>query len=111
MTGVEHLTGATVDTAPPVFTKCPTNMDLGCNPATIPDCDTSTNNVIATGCTPVITCAKIEATNGCVRTRKLIYTATLTCTLLSGEAPDPVGLSARGFFRIAPGVVVHPVGA
>src|SRR6185295_18189473 len=81
----------TVDTVAPVFTKCPTNIDLGCNPTNaIPDCDTSTNNVIATGCTPVISCAKIDATNGCVRTRTLIYTAQSACTNLNSSCSNVV---------------------
>jgi hypothetical protein len=71
----------TVDTVPPVFTLCPTNMSLGCNPASIPDCDTSTNNVRATdNCgTPTITCAKVDTTNGCSRTRTITYTAKDAC--------------------------------
>ena len=28
-----------VDHTAPIFTKCPANANLGCNPATIPDCD------------------------------------------------------------------------
>jgi len=58
-------------------------MNLGTNPppASIPVCDTSAANVAATDdCgTPTITCARVDATNGCVRTRTLTYTATDSC--------------------------------
>jgi hypothetical protein len=72
----------TVDTVAPVFTLCPTNLNLGSNPTNaIPDCNTSTNNVAATdNCgPPTITCSKVDATNGCVRTRTLTYTAKDAC--------------------------------
>ncbi|MBI3852745.1 MAG: hypothetical protein HY298_21025, partial [Verrucomicrobia bacterium] len=74
----------TEDTAPPVFTKCPTNMNLGCNPTNaIPDCDTSTNNVVATdNCgAPTVTCLKSDAVSGdgCVHTRTITYAATDAC--------------------------------
>src|SRR5207244_1897945 len=48
----------------------------------IPDCDTSSGNVAATdNCSvPVITCARTDATNGCTRTRTIVYTATDACT-------------------------------
>src|SRR5439155_10871188 len=76
-----------VDTTPPTFTLCPTNMDLGTNPppASIPDCDTSPGNVMATddcGVTPTITCVKadtVNPTNACAHTRTLTYTATDGC--------------------------------
>jgi hypothetical protein len=74
----------TSDPNPPVFTKCPTNMDLGCNPTNIPVCDVSTNNVIVTGCSPVLTCFQsADVTNGCTRSRTFIYTATSACTNIS----------------------------
>jgi streptogramin lyase len=64
----------------PVFTVCPTNMDLGSNPATIPDCDTSPGNVQATdACGVLITCASADTTNGCAFTRTITYTATDVC--------------------------------
>jgi hypothetical protein len=88
-----------IDTTAPVFTKCPTNINLGCNPSVIPDCDLSPSNVTATdNCgTPTITCSKVDATNGCVRTRTLIYTATdcrtniQTCTQVITWKEDVVG--------------------
>ncbi len=77
----------TVDTNPPVFTKCPASIDLGCNPApnTIPDCDTNSSNVAAVNndtCganPPTITCSKLDIINSCGTTRKLTYTATDEC--------------------------------
>jgi hypothetical protein len=69
---------------PPTFTLCPSDIDLGTNPQSIPDCDTSPNNVAATddcGFTPTITCNRADATNGCVVTRTLVYTATGGCGL------------------------------
>src|SRR5439155_292651 len=66
----------TVDTDAPVFTKCPpTSVSLGCNPATVPNCDLSPSNVAATDTcsTPVITCSKLDQTNGCIATRRLTY--------------------------------------
>jgi len=66
------------DTIPPVFTKTPTNMVLGCNPPSIPDCDLS--QVTATDATPVtITCASSNSVNGCDHTRVITYTAVDTC--------------------------------
>jgi len=74
----------TVDTDPPVFTRCPTNINLGCNPASIPGGDTSTNNVNATGCGPLLmTVATNDVVNGCTNTRTLTYTAQTACTNLS----------------------------
>src|SRR5262249_20057892 len=70
------------DTTAPTFTKCPGNTNLGCNPITIPDCDTNSSNVTATddcGEPPIITCSRLDFTNGCVRTRRLVYTATDLC--------------------------------
>src|SRR5204863_6385573 len=69
------------DMAAPVFTKCPTNMDLGCNPATIPACDTTTNNVIATDNCGVtnISCASVDTIAGCLHTRTNTYTARDGC--------------------------------
>src|SRR5439155_10464796 len=67
-----------IDAEPPTFTKCPANRTLGCNPTSIPECDLSANNVAATdNCgTPVITCSKLDQTNGCIATRRLSYKAT-----------------------------------
>ncbi|MBI3853337.1 MAG: hypothetical protein HY298_24075, partial [Verrucomicrobia bacterium] len=58
--------------------------NLGCNPASIPVCNLDPTNVFAiddcpTNDIPVITCASVDATNGCVRTRTLTYTATGGC--------------------------------
>jgi hypothetical protein len=77
----------TVDTTAPVFTICPTNMDLGTNPpaASIPDCNLNSTNVAATddcGVTPTITCTKVDSlnpTNNCLHIRTLTYTATGGC--------------------------------
>jgi hypothetical protein len=67
-----------IDTEAPTFTKCPANLTLGCNPTGIPDCDLSPNNVAASdNCgTPVMTCSKLDQTNGCIATRRLSYKAT-----------------------------------
>jgi uncharacterized repeat protein (TIGR01451 family) len=69
-----------IDTEPPTFTKCPANLALGCNPTSIPDCDLSPTNVAATdNCSgTVITCSKLDQTNGCTATRRLSYKATDT---------------------------------
>jgi len=77
---VQHIFWTT-DTTPPTFILCPTDMDLGLNPASVPDCDLSSSNVEAEdGCSsPVIHCMHVDATNGCQRTRTIIYTATDAC--------------------------------
>lgn len=69
------------------FSKCPADVDLGCNPTNIPDCDLT--QVAAESCCgyPVnITCEKSESTVGCKTFRILKYTAadayghTTTCS-------------------------------
>jgi len=69
----------TVDHTAPTFTKCADDQDLGCNPASVPDCDT--NAVIATDdcTTSTITCSSADTTNGCSRTRAITYVATDAC--------------------------------
>src|SRR5207248_1656096 len=70
----------TVDHTAPAFTKCPASINLGCNPLAIPDCNLDPTNVFATDCSAVvITCAKVDSTNGCDRTRTLTYTALDLC--------------------------------
>src|SRR5207237_10684889 len=34
-----QVLSSTEDTLPPSFTKCPSDQNLGCNPASIPDCN------------------------------------------------------------------------
>ncbi len=63
------------------FTKTPADVNLGCNPTTIPDCTNpvDTNVVAATSCCgrPVtVTCSDSQATVGCKTSRFLTYTAT-----------------------------------
>src|ERR1043166_4715768 len=67
------------DTMKPTFTTCPANVDLGCNPANVPDCDLST--VVATdNCgTPTITCSKADTVNGSLHIRTLTYVAEDAC--------------------------------
>ena len=98
-----------VDTDAPTFTVCPANINLGSNPAVIPDCDTSSGNVLATDTCPVLplTCAKVDTVNGCVHTRTITYTATdvcgntNTCTQLitwtdQAVVPPPLGVVLQG---------------
>jgi len=59
--------------------QAPPDSDLGCNPPTIPDCDTSSVIVTGTiqgGVPAGITCEKIDSQQGCTHTRKLTYSAT-----------------------------------
>ena len=77
---------------PVTFTKCPNDIDLGCNPQTIPGCQNpvDTNLVFASSCCgyPVtITCKdNSDSTVDCVTIRYITYTAsdaygnTATCT-------------------------------
>ena len=67
------------DTRPPVFTVCPGNFNLGCNPPTIPDCDLSTVTATDNCGTPVVTCTRSDTVQGCTITRTLTYTATDGC--------------------------------
>ncbi len=72
------------DTIPPVFTQTPPpNVDLGCNPASVPVCDVA--QVTATdNCGPVtITCASADVVTGCLHTRTITYTAADLCTNLA----------------------------
>jgi hypothetical protein len=61
------------------FTKVPSSLSLGCNPANIPDVNTATTNVAASSCcgNPVtITGTKSQFMAGCSTTyRYLVYTA------------------------------------
>src|SRR6185295_363129 len=68
------------DTTPPTIT-CPTDVNLGCNPASIPACNPS-NAVATDNCgTPTVTCASFNGpTNGCVHYRTNVYTAIDACT-------------------------------
>ena len=67
-----------VDTHAPVFTNCPASTNLGCNPASIPGCDPAVGASDDCGVTN-ITCASVDATNGCVHFRTNIYTAVDGC--------------------------------
>src|SRR5439155_17797342 len=67
----------TEDTTPPVFTNCH-NLNLGCNPVNIPDCDSSVGASDDCGVTNV-SCVRVDATNGCAHTRTLTYTAVDGC--------------------------------
>jgi uncharacterized repeat protein (TIGR01451 family) len=67
----------TTDSTPPMFTKCPKDLDLSCNPSQIPTCDLSQVEASA-GCDvpPTVSCASTDAASGCTHTRTLTYTAT-----------------------------------
>ncbi len=70
------------DTNPPVFTLCPPDRDLGCNPnpEAIPGCNLS-GVAVQDDCGPVsITCSSADTTNGCGRVRTITYVATDICT-------------------------------
>src|SRR5260221_14538773 len=61
-TCVQKITWRT-DTRDPHFTKCPADVDLGCNPTVqIPGCALTPNNVAATDTcgTPTITCSSVD---------------------------------------------------
>src|SRR5207247_4048637 len=67
-----------LDTGGPVITNCPApTLNLGCNPATIPDCDPSVG--ATSDCGTTVTCSKLDQTNGCAHTRTLTYTAVDNC--------------------------------
>lgn len=64
---------------PITFTKCPSTVSLGCNPATIPDLNTNAANIVAVsscGYPVTITGVKSQAGVGCSYYRYLNYTAT-----------------------------------
>jgi hypothetical protein len=68
------------DRTPPVFTTCPADVDLGCNPASISACNVA--DVVATDdCgAPTVTCASFDApVVSCVHYRTNVYTATDDC--------------------------------
>src|SRR5207247_303661 len=67
-----------VDTTAPVFTNCPADTNLGCNPQTIPGCD---SNVGATDACSTVTiyCASVDALGGCLNYRTNTYTAVDAC--------------------------------
>ena len=104
---IQHIFWTT-DTTPPTFIKCPANIDLGLNPASIPDCDLSPSNVSAEdGCSsPIISCLRTDSTNGCNRTRTILYTATDACNnqafctqRITWHVPDPapvLGIVVQG---------------
>jgi HYR domain-containing protein len=70
----------TEDTMPPVFLSCPADVDLGCNPASIPACNAGDARVLDDCGIATVTCASVDgATVGRVHYRTNIYTATDTC--------------------------------
>jgi hypothetical protein len=77
-TCVQHVTW-TVDTTAPQFTKCAEDMALGCNPASIPDCDVTLVSATDECGTPAITCSKLDSADGCNHTRSITYVATDAC--------------------------------
>jgi hypothetical protein len=77
-TCVQHISW-TVDTTAPSFTQCAGDRDLGCNPTTIPDCDTNSVSATDDCSTPTITCSSVDATNNCSRSRTITYVATDAC--------------------------------
>src|SRR5262249_13714823 len=60
----------------------PTDTNLGCNPASVPTCDSSITASNECGSVPV-TCSPSDSVVGCMHTRTLTYTATDTCSKLS----------------------------
>ena len=80
---LDQLTMIEVPCDSVTFTKCPTNVVLGCNPKTIPDVviPVNTNNVYATSCAGsavTITGTSYTTSAGCQYTRLITYTATDT---------------------------------
>jgi len=67
------------DNQPPVFTVCPPDQDLGCNPANIPACDPTQAKAEDNCGDPRITCESFDGQNGCDRFRTNVYTATDIC--------------------------------
>ncbi len=69
------------DTTKPVITAYPTGSNLGCNPATLPDCSSVQAGVTATdNCgTPTINCSSSDSVSGCTHTRTFTVTATDGC--------------------------------
>src|SRR6185503_69994 len=82
LTKVEQQFCQGQDATPPVFTKCPSDTDLGCNPASLPGCDLTPANVTATdNCgTPTLNCNTfVGPVIGCVHYQTNVYTATDLC--------------------------------
>jgi hypothetical protein len=75
-----NLAAVTLDWTEPVLENLPTGGDLGCNPATLPDCD---GNVTATdNCSGTVTVDCVAGTideNGCERSQTFTYSATDAC--------------------------------
>jgi len=70
-----YAEACTPNSAPTISGCTPGNIDLGCNPASIPGCDpgvTASDN-----CGPVsVSCDVSDTANGCQNTRTITYTAT-----------------------------------
>jgi hypothetical protein len=71
----------TVDTTPPTITTCPTGSDLGCNPTTLPTCDSVKAQVVASDtCSSVtLSCRQGDSDSGCTHTRTFTITAKDAC--------------------------------
>jgi len=67
-----------VDRTAPVFDNCPADVDLGCNPAEIPQCDAGVT--ASDACTAAnVTCSFVDAADGAHHTRTITYVATDLC--------------------------------
>ncbi|MGZ5567215.1 MAG: HYR domain-containing protein, partial [Limisphaerales bacterium] len=69
----------TADTTPPSFTLSPDDVNLGCNPTVIPDCDLSKASATDDCGRVVITCGSVDSSDGCSHMRTITYTATDSC--------------------------------
>src|SRR5262249_14361366 len=56
------------DTTKPTITTCPTGSNLGCNPATLPTCESVKALVVASdNCgTPTVNCSSSDSVSGCI---------------------------------------------
>src|SRR5262249_36247866 len=65
----------------PVFTNCPANVNLGCNPVTIPSCSASVG--AKSDCGLTLSCFTTNVVSGCLHFRTNVYTAVDSCNLTS----------------------------
>jgi hypothetical protein len=69
------------DTTPPTFVTCPADLDLGCNPASIPACNAAAVVAIDDCGSATVTCASVDGmVLGCVHYRTNVYTAADACS-------------------------------
>ena len=80
-TGFDSQLTLTPPQQQPPTVQCAGDRDLGCNPASIPSCDTNSITVTASCGVSNITCAAAgpDIITGCIHERDIVYTVTDNC--------------------------------